>query len=179
MANLFFISDTHFGHANIINFKRNDGTPLRPFSSIQEHDEFIVEHWNRLVRPQDHIYHLGDVCVKSDQLGILKRCNGHKRLVRGNHDIFKTRMYMNYFEEIYGVRIFVEHGFACSHIPLHPDSLNRRGWSVNVHGHTHANRVLLNEKPDPRYIPISCEHTAYMPVSLEEIKKLLESQKTA
>lgn len=178
MVNLFFISDTHFGHANILTFKRNDGTPLRPFKTIEEHDETIVENWNKAVRPQDHIYHLGDVAMKRDSLVTLLRCNGHKRLVRGNHDIFSTKIFMLYFEEIYGVRIFTEHKIACSHIPLHPDSLNRRGWSTNVHGHTHSNRVLLNNEPDKRYIPISCEHTNYAPISLEDLKLLIQVEES-
>jgi calcineurin-like phosphoesterase family protein len=104
---LFVISDTHFGHANILTFRGQDGALIRPgFSSVEEMDEFMVERWNSVVRPSDHVYHLGDVTMKAPGLGIVKRLNGKKRLVRGNHDIFRTRLYLNAgFEEIHGVRV--------------------------------------------------------------------------
>lgn len=162
--NQFFISDTHFGHANILKFKRNDDTPLRPFSTIEEHDEFMVESWNKIVRPVDSIYHLGDVVINRRCLPILKRLNGKKRLVRGNHDIFRTAEYLEYFDEILGYRVFNDtpKRFICSHIPIHPESLSR--WTANVHGHLHANKLA-----DERYICISVEHTEYRPLHLDEL----------
>ena len=171
MHNQFFISDTHFGHANILSFKRNDGlTPLRPFATIEEHDEFMIEAWNKVVRPVDKVYHLGDAVINRRCLPTLAQLNGKKRLVRGNHDIFKTSEYMQYFDEILGYRAFVKEGFICSHIPIHTESLSR--WKANVHGHTHANQVMQPAKlyaertlvdvcPDPRYVCVSVEHTEY------------------
>lgn len=167
MHNSFFISDTHFGHANILTFRREDGAPLREFASIEEHDETLVERWNAVVRPVDKVYHLGDVVINRRCLPILKRLNGKKRLVRGNHDIFKTAEYLEHFDEILGYRAFVKEGFICSHIPIHPESLAR--WKVNVHGHTHSNRVTLDGKPDPKYLCVSVEHTDYAPVPMERV----------
>lgn len=175
--NSFFISDTHFGHANILKFKRDDGTPLRPFASIEEHDETLIENWNKVVRPVDKVYHLGDVVINRKALGILPRLNGKKRLIRGNHDIFKTKEYLEHFDEILAYRAFVKEGFICSHVPIHPESLSR--WRANVHGHLHHNVVKQSrvdgfigsptEEVDSRYICISVEHTNYSPVPLEEI----------
>lgn len=51
--NIFFISDTHFGHSNILNFKREDGSPLRDYSSIEEHDEYLIQRWNSTVKATD------------------------------------------------------------------------------------------------------------------------------
>ena len=96
MANIFFISDTHFSHGNIITFKDDSGKIIRPFDSIKEHDEHIVQCWNEVVGPQDHIWHLGDIAMHKRDLAILDRCNGHKRLVPGNHDICKMKDYMKY-----------------------------------------------------------------------------------
>jgi len=147
----YVISDTHFGHINILTFKRSNGEPLRAFSSIEEMDETIVENWNKTVRP-----------------------NGHKRLVRGNHDLFPTKEYMEYFEEIYGVRVLPKLGLILSHIPIHPESLSR--WKYNVHGHLHANLVTIPEIDniiDSRYINVSCERVNYTPVDLDEIESLL------
>lgn len=168
MPTIFLISDTHFGHANILNFAREDGTKLRQFSSVEEMDEHMVDRWNAVVRPQDHVYHLGDVVMKAPGLGIVKRLNGHLRLVRGNHDIFPTKKYYEVgFKEIYGVRVF--EGLILSHIPLHPESLRR--WT-NVHGHLHNNdgdstrTSWLGE----RYFNVSVECINYTPISLEELR---------
>lgn len=165
MANIFIISDTHFGHANILNFLREDGSPLRRFDSVQEMDEHMVERWNSVVRPCDKVYHLGDVAMKKSCIETVARCNGHKRLVRGNHDIFPTKEYLKYFDEIYGIRVL--DGMIFTHIPIHPESLGR--FKANVHGHIHA-------KPSfgPKYINVSVEALDdYTPVSLEDLKKKL------
>lgn len=183
MADIYVISDTHFGHANII-YKF---TPPRPFNTITEHDQALIDNWNSVVRPQDHVYHLGDVCMKKYHLGIVKKLNGHKRLVRGNHDIFRTRDYIDVgFEEIYGVRVFLPNtqqnktGLVLTHIPLHPNHIP--GGFKNVHGHLHLNKVLKEIEvetgigmstdfvPDDTYINVSCEQINYTPVLLESLR---------
>ena len=165
MANLFVVSDNHFGHAGILSFKREDGTPLRPFDSVQEMDEHMVERWNSVVRPQDHVYNLGDVAMRKEHIATVARCNGHKRLVRGNHDIFPTKEYLKYFDEIYGIRVL--DGMIFTHIPIHPESLGR--FKANVHGHIHATPSF-----GPKYINVSVEALDdYTPVSLEDLKKKL------
>jgi calcineurin-like phosphoesterase family protein len=138
---IWFISDTHFGHeACCTKFKRRDGSPLRPFANADEMDEVMIERWNERVKPHDKVYHLGDVVINKKFLPLLARLNGKKKLIRGNHDIYQDHMYREYFESIYGVRVYVDK-FIMSHIPLHPDSITKR-FKVNVHGHYHANRVL-------------------------------------
>ncbi len=127
MAKIWVIADTHFGHSNIVHkFKRADGSPLRDFKNVHEHDETIIRNWNERVRPEDHVYHLGDFAMARIHLATAQRLNGHKRLVRGNHDIFKTREYVEAgFEEIYGVRVFRpqdqqgKSGFILSHVEKH------------------------------------------------------------
>ena len=164
MANIWIISDTHFGHAAILTFKNLDGSPVRPFSSVEEMDETMVDRWNSVVRPQDHIYHLGDVAMRKEHLATVGRLNGHKRLVRGNHDIFKTRDYLKYFEEIHAVRVL--DGMLFSHIPIHPESLGR--FAANIHGHVHG---LPQGIYGPKYYNVSVEVTDYAPISLEDLKK--------
>ncbi len=171
----FLISDTHFGHTNILTFKRTDGTPLRPFSSIEEHDETIVENWNKVVKPADKVYHLGDVSMNKEGTKILARCNGTKVLIRGNHDTYATKFYTQYFRDIYGVRALGDPKVILSHIPIHPTSLSR--WKLNIHGHLHANLVLkhpaesmgLDDLLDTRYVCVSCEHINYTPILMEEL----------
>lgn len=161
--NLFFLSDTHFGHGNTITlFKRHDGTPLRDFESAEAMDEHLVERWNSVVKTADHVYHLGDVAMKRDKLSVLSRCNGHKRLIRGNHDIFRTKFYLQYFDEVMACRVFDNIMFT--HIPIHPACMGR--FAKNVHGHLHHQPAEL----EGQYRNISVEMINYTPVSLEELK---------
>ena len=162
MANLFFISDTHFGHHGILNFLKPDGTKLRDFSSVEEMDEHIIDRWNSVVRPSDHVYHLGDVAMKRVDIGTVSRCNGHKRLVRGNHDVYKTKDYLSYFDEIYGIRVL--DNIIFTHIPVHPENMGR--FKANAHGHIHA-----NPSPEGNYINLSVEAIDYTPIALEDLKK--------
>ena len=170
MATVYVTSDHHFGHANILTFARQDGRLMRPsFSCANDMDKYMIDRWNAVVRPQDHVYHVGDFAMKTPGLGIAKWLNGHKRLVRGNHDIFKTRMYIEAgFTEIYGVRVFED--LVLSHIPLHEGSLKPK-WT-NVHGHLHNNESDNHWTPrlGPRYFNVSVEVCDYTPLTLEDIR---------
>ena len=171
MANIFFASDHHFGHANILTFKRDDGTPLREFVNVSHMNEHIVNCHNSVVRPGDKVYFLGDVTMdrKSKGLEILQRMNGEKILIKGNHDLCKPEAYLRYFKDIRGSHQF--EGLIMTHIPIHPESLAR--WGLNVHGHLHYNvvRMPLSQIPDRRYFNVGMERINYTPISLEEIKK--------
>lgn len=131
MSNTWFISDTHFGHANILTFKDNEGKPIRPFISVEDMDETMVENWNSLIKPKDRVYHLGDVVMNRRCLAILERLNGRKVLIKGNHDIFKLKDYTPYFEDIRAYKIYPKQGMICSHIPVHTSQLeNRFKWNT-------------------------------------------------
>ena len=80
----YFISDTHFGHLNIIRFDN------RPFITLEEMDGKLIENWNNVVNRDDTVYILGDFSwYKADKTTeILKQLKGHKRLIKGNHDKF-------------------------------------------------------------------------------------------
>lgn len=79
--NLFFVSDTHFFHKNIIDFCN------RPFSSVEEMNEAIINNWNNVVSPNDYVFHLGDFCFGGSPAWdkCLDSLNGRKFLVLGNH----------------------------------------------------------------------------------------------
>ncbi len=162
---------TTFHHANILTFKRDDGTPLREFESVAHMNEHIVNCHNSVVRPSDKTYFLGDVCMdrKGRGLEILARMNGEKVLIKGNHDQCKPAEYLKYFKDIRGSHQF--DGLIMTHIPIHSESLAR--WGLNVHGHLHYNvvRMPLSQIPDRRYFNVGMERINYTPISLEEIKK--------
>jgi calcineurin-like phosphoesterase family protein len=162
VSETWVIADTHFGHRNIINFKREDGSPLRPFASVEEHDAALIENWNRVVAPKDRVYHLGDVVINRRCLSTLAQLNGRKKLVRGNHDIWNMKDFAPYFDDIVGVRVYPKIRVILSHIPLHPSQLER--WKCNVHGHLHYRSL-----DDDRYVNVCVEHIGYTPKNLQEI----------
>lgn len=165
MANIFVVSDTHFHHANMLNFKQNDGTPMRPFAGVQEMDEHMVDKWNSVVRPQDHVYHLGDVAMGRASIDICGRLNGHLRLCLGNHDDHAVAHYLKYFKKIFATRRI--DNMILSHIPIHPGSLGRA--VANIHGHVHHGSL------PPPYINVSVEVIDYTPVSIEDLRKITRS----
>jgi len=172
MSATWFISDTHFGHEKTCTvFKRDDGSPLRPFASAEEMDEEMVKRWNDRVSKKDKIYHCGDVVIARKSLAILDRLNGDKVLIKGNHDIFKLNDYTKHFRDIRGYHVMS--GLILSHVPVHPDSIERFG--CNVHGHLHFRRVMKDDKIDPRYFNVSVECIDFAPISLEELRaKIIE-----
>lgn len=163
----------------MLHFTLESGELMRVFDSVEAMDNHIVDQWNSVVRPQDHVYHLGDVAMKWRNIETIARCNGHKRLVRGNHDIFPTKKYLPFFDEIYGMRLFqrtiglsTRHGLWLTHVPVHPDSI-KPNW-VNIHGHVHNNIPSLHY--GNKYINVSVEVTNYKPVALEELWEQADKQ---
>jgi calcineurin-like phosphoesterase family protein len=155
VAEVFVTSDTHFGHANIIKYAG------RPFDSVEEMDEALVENWNSVVKQGDKVYHLGDVTMNSKSLDILNRLNGRKVLIKGNHDIQKLKFYTPHFYDIRGCHELGK--FILTHIPV-AISQKLRYSSGNIHGHLHEKSM-----EDPWYINVSVEQTNYTPISFDEI----------
>ena len=180
MPAVFLVSDTHFGHAGVCRFMRNDGvTKLRPWTDPAEMDEFMVKAWNERVGPNDKVYHLGDVVINRKALGIMRRLNGDKVLIRGNHDIFRDTDYREHFRELRAYHVM--NGMILSHIPIHSESLGRFG--TNIHGHLHANRVMLpgfngkvTDIVDVRYHCVCVEQTDFAPILFEDVVKRIEAE---
>ena len=164
----FVTSDTHFGHSKSITFLKPDGNLLRPFSSVEEMDEIMVENWNKKVGIKDTIYHLGDVAIPRRGLKILERCNGRKILIKGNHDIYKLPDYLPYFADIRGCH--VKDSLVFTHIPIHSESFEGR-YKGNVHGHLHCHLVMDGDEPDKRYFNSCVEQHDFAPVAFEDVKK--------
>ena len=181
---IWFTSDTHFDHANMIHtFKLPDGSPARDFPDVETMNETMIARWNEVVRPSDHIYHLGDLTmhrkIETIQHRVLNRLNGHKRLLLGNHDADTIQNYARWFEKIFASRVLDRILFT--HIPVHSESMTR--FVANVHGHTHHvcyppvrttdhKGYGATERVVP-YLNICVERTGYRPLSLEEIKAQL------
>jgi len=186
MPATFLVSDTHFGHAGVCRFLREDGvTKLRPWDDPAEMDEAMIKNWNERVRPNDKVYHLGDVVINRRALSTLARLNGDKVLIRGNHDIFRDDEYREYFRELRAYHVL--NGMILSHIPVHEASLGRFG--VNIHGHLHASRVkrargvdaktgqiLYSNENDTRYHCVCVEQTDFTPILLEDVYKRITEE---
>lgn len=80
---IFFTSDTHFGHANIIKFCK------RPFLNVDDMNEALVENWNKVVPEDGIVFHLGDFAFGGSNVWneITPRLNGQIHLILGNHKI--------------------------------------------------------------------------------------------
>ena len=172
MANVFLVSDTHFGHAGVCHFTNYDGTKLRPWDNPEEMDEAMIERWNAVVKPNDKVYHLGDVVINRKALKTLHRLNGDKVLIKGNHDIFRLNEYTEHFRDIRGYHVL--NGMILSHIPVHEESIARFG--VNIHGHLHSNRVMKDGVIDPRYFNVSVEQIDFTPISIDDLRQKVKEQ---
>lgn len=185
MPSVWLTSDTHFGHAGVCRFLREDGTKLRPWDDPEAMDEAMIAAWNDRVRPTDKVYHLGDVVINRKALKTLSRLNGDKVLIRGNHDIFRDDEYREYFRELRAYHVM--NGMILSHIPVHEASLGRFG--VNIHGHLHAGRVrkargvdartgavLYGDAIDPRYHCVCVEQTDFAPILFEDVIKRIQAE---
>ena len=81
-CSIYVISDTHFGHKNIIEYCN------RPFKSVEEMDLHMITQWNKTVTDNDIIIHLGDFAFGTSEeiRNYASQLNGKKILVQGNHD---------------------------------------------------------------------------------------------
>jgi calcineurin-like phosphoesterase family protein len=187
MPAVFLVSDTHFGHAGVCRFTHPDDpeVKLRPWDDPDEMDEEMIRRWNDTVRPNDKVYHLGDVVINRKALKTLARLNGDKVLIRGNHDIFRDDEYREYFRELRAYHVM--NGMILSHIPVHEASLGRFG--TNIHGHLHASRVkkargvdartgavLYGDEIDPRYWCCCVEQTDFAPILFEDAIRRIEAE---
>lgn len=158
---IFVISDTHFGHTNMLKFTNLDGSLMRPFSCVEEMDEMMVKRWNETVSPSDIVYHLGDVYFGEGHKH-LSRLNGKKRLILGNHDNLKDGHLLKIFQKITMWRMFKEFDALLTHVPVHKSSLYKTKY--NLHGHVHYNSL-----PEEEYVNCSTEVLDYTPRPIETL----------
>lgn len=138
MGKTFFISDLHFGHKNILSFDN------RPFSSIEEHDKFLINSWNNKVGIDDDVWILGDISWHNPTktIEIFNQLNGIKHLCKGNHDskLLKNRQVQNLFVEICDykeIQIENDVGIVICHYPIPCYNNHFYGW-YHLYGHVHS-----------------------------------------
>lgn len=155
MSQVRFISDLHFGHTNM--------AIKRGFEFVADHDNYIVNQWNKVVNKKDTTYILGDITMEKANYEILDKLNGIKHIVLGNHDEGQhTKILQQYVNKIAGM-VNYKKEFILTHCPIHPRELEYR-FKYNIHGHVHENSL-----EDKRYINVSCEVVDYTPKLLIEL----------
>ena len=132
----YYISDLHFGHANILSFDN------RPFRDIRQHDAALISNWNRVVNPDDTVWVLGDISwyPAGPTTEIFKNLNGEKRLIMGNHDkkLVNDPGLRSQFAEIAEYKEIVD-GNTCvvlCHYPIPCFKNHYYNW-VHLYGHVH------------------------------------------
>lgn len=169
MPEIFLISDTHFGHANILKFVGQYGSRVRPhWEDVDSMNEDMIERWNKTVGVNDTVYHLGDVVMNRRYLPLVGRLNGNKELVMGNHDVFHVNEYMTYFKRLHGS--VKKANLVMSHIPIHPIEIPVSAYG-QVHGHIHE-KTMNNA----RYFNVSVEVIDYTPISLDVVAEIMKER---
>ena len=138
MAKQFFISDLHFGHKKVLSYDN------RPFTSIEAHDQELISRWNKAVTNQDEVYILGDISWYSSAktIEILKRLNGRKHLITGNHDedLLISSEFRKQFASIhdyYELPLDKYRKIVLCHYPIPCFKKHHRGW-IHLYGHVHV-----------------------------------------
>ncbi len=166
MTKTWFTADTHFGHANIIKHC------ARPFESVGEMDAAIAANWNAVVQPDEDVWHLGDFAFRSAASPeiFLRRLNGRKHLVWGNHDSEQSRASKLWassqpYAEVKadGVRLVLLH----YGMRVWPGS--GRG-ALHLYGHSHGRLP-----GDRQCCDAGVDCWGFRPVGLDEIRRHLET----
>lgn len=170
----FFTSDTHFFHKDLLGM--SDFAP-RPFTSVEEMNQTIIDNWNARVNPGDTVYHLGDIALyfthpaslSNQAVGdVLSQLNGHLELIKGNHDsrsLFKYLAANNPIDHgqakyaFHDVGVLIKYDHRQYYMTHYPMMLGIVNQIINLHGHIHHYAVPIKENlnvgvdtPEQRYL---------------------------
>lgn len=156
----FFTSDLHFSHGNIIKYCN------RPFKDITQMDETMIANWNAVVRPQDTVWVLGDFAF-GEHAKFLRRLNGSKYLVRGNHD--KRPSMKDGWAGIYDLKELKIEGqyIVLCHYAMRVFNKSHHG-AIQLFGHSHGKLPGNSQQLD-----VGVDAWNFFPVTLEQIKERL------
>ena len=183
-TNVFFTSDTHFQHANVIKYCN------RPFKTVKEMDSIIVKNWNNTVGKEDIVFHGGDFCFGGSPswVYLCNALNGHKYLSAGNHDKGITANKFEDVQQIFNIRIMGDEEMESDgqritlcHYPMISWYQSHRG-SWQLYGHVHGR--LDNEqhheghpsRVSPNQLDIGVDSHNFTPLSYEQVKTLITKQ---
>lgn len=182
--NLFFTSDAHFCHANILKYDK------RPFKHVDEMNEEIIENWNSKVGDDDIVFYLGDLSFDKDgrkTREIVHRLNGEIHYILGNHDREKDIRKLDRFKTVSDYMHLTvvdadgnrgEQGIIMSHYPMLTWDKAHHG-NFMLHGHEHGS-LMQNPAYDWYYkfkvLDVGCNMHDYSPLSYQEIKDYMKDK---
>ena len=177
---MFFTSDTHFNHANIIGFCS------RPFKNVEEMDETMIANWNRVVGENDIVFHLGDFCMggSAKWTNVLNRLNGKIYLIIGNHDMKNLKQSCSDRFEKVAMQMYIEvdkQKIYLNHCPfLCYGGAYRDTWQLFGHVHTNKNNTGIDaprlEMLFPTQYDVGVDNNNFTPVSFEQVKAIIQKQ---
>lgn len=165
MPDFWFTSDHHFGHNNIIKYCN------RPFETVEEMNETMIENWNSLVKKNDIVYHLGDFTMNSDPMPYISRLKGKVHLILGNHDkqAHRAARYWQWTKTTSIVKL-VDHTITLCHYPMLTwlkSCYNE--WSL--FGHVHGRIDGVGKSLD---VGVDCND--FSPVNLDTISEKMKNR---
>ena len=182
---LWFTSDSHWSHQKIIELCN------RPFSSVEEMNEKLIENWNSVVKPTDTVFHLGDFCFGGSQAwnSVLDRLNGNILLIKGNHDEKNLKQgFMMKFKWVgYQLHLLIENrSIYLNHFPFlcyggtyrNPEN---QVWQAFGHIHSgpysESGRDLNRSKLIfPTQYDVGVDNNNFTPISWEQLKEKINKQ---
>ena len=168
---IYYTSDLHLGHANVIKHCN------RPFTSVEEMDRCLIDNWNSRVHADDTVYVLGDMffrnkCPADDYLRLLK---GHKHLILGNHDIswLKESDCARWFDSVERLNTILDrnHTVTLCHYPMMTwRGAGRIGYMVFGHIHNSTDMDFWSMiQGNPQILNAGVDVNGFQPVTLPEL----------
>jgi len=183
-SNIFFTSDTHFSHANIMKYCN------RPWSNVEDMNETLINNWNKVVNKDSIIFHLGDFAWGNNWMPILNQLNGRKILILGNHDLKNkdSNALKNGFEYVcQQLYINVEHRkVILNHCPLLCYGGTYRQDDDKVYqlfGHVHSGPYSSNGLDVERLVnlfptqyDVGVDNNDFTPISWYDVNEKIQKQ---
>lgn len=168
MKNIWFTSDTHFGHENILKYCD------RPFDSVEEMNEQMIDNWNSVINNKTVVYHLGDFAYRNsveECKEILDRLKGKIHLIKGNHD-HKDILKFDRWESVSDIvnLKYRKKKLVLFHYPIRSWNGRWRG-SIHLYGHVHGQGEEYGKSLD-----VGVDSWNYKPVSFDQIMEVMENR---
>lgn len=198
MRNIWFTSDTHFGHKNICRgetrwatIDKDTGMKIpsqntRDFETLEEMNNVLVENINKNVKENDILWHLGDWSFGEGNTIVFRKLLNVKtiHLILGNHDhiIAKYPELQKLFSSVslgYGwpkSPMIKDHKFVLSHFPMLVWDQHIHG-SIHLHGHSHGSLQDKNYY-ERRVMDVGIDcHSEFRPYHIDEILAIMKARK--
>lgn len=160
-GNIYFISDHHFNHKNIIRFSD------RPFVDLHSMETFLIDQHNDIVKDDDIVIFVGDFGFCGNTVGkeLLSRMNGYKIIVLGNHDVYHGKIKNFGYDELYVLKelVYNNQKLVITHFPF----LGVEDTHLNIHGHVHKGGHYDTEYTN--HFNVNCEFINYSPIHIDKI----------